>query len=303
MRLLNSVAVVMLVCMGTHASAADLFPIYELAKGKATKEKIQAFLDAGEVEVGPYSFASGRVDYLQQFPETKMCSCVDKANGFEVTNTEIRFRCDYECWYLPQLAGAPLGPVDDLNQVAEKRIVSIPNRLFVLRVLYVDSSSLVVRDQDENRVGSVSCSVLRPREKMRRCGAAGGGDTGYLLEILPSTKRERMLSDVKAELTGLPSYRCKSLLYNLNSFNCSFRVFMGPPAKRPRRYTEVFYVGESMKQRAIEVAKVLSGTIGEVEVLRWPGAWDYDVVVVVGDEKRPTAAENGPPSNGSGVRP
>jgi len=58
-------------------------------------------------------------------------------------------------------------------------------------------------------------------------------------------------------------------------------VFEGPPAKKPRVVSEVFFT-TGYESEAKEIAEALSKVIGPVVPAPWPGEWAFDVVVVVG---------------------
>jgi hypothetical protein len=108
-----------------------------------------------------------------------------------------------------------------------------------------------------------------------------GSSTPLLLQTIPGAKNTALYETVKKALQQRTGRDCPFL-------------FEGQPAKKPRTVSEVFFVGKGNEDAARGVARQLEPVIGKVEVKEWPGSWDYDVVVVVGDTVAKSATPAGP---------
>jgi len=107
-------------------------------------------------------------------------------------------------------------------------------------------------------------------------------DQAVAVEFVPGAKDRALFDAVKARASRPPSASGPVDPLQL------YLLFEGPPAQTPRVASEVFYV-EGAAEHAQEVAEALLPLIGPVRPKPWPGgAWDYEVVVVVGSRRAGT---------------
>jgi hypothetical protein len=138
----------------------------------------------------------------------------------------------------------------------------------------------------EVMIASASWEIGYSRESrsgafLRACRTAGSDRTctwehtdWRAVQVIPGAKDAALFDAALAALRGRVSDHCTPL-------------FQGPQARTPRSVSEVFYATPDARDQAKGVADRLKAIIGPVEPKPWPGAWLYDVIVVVGD--RPAA--------------
>ena len=94
-----------------------------------------------------------------------------------------------------------------------------------------------------------------------------------LTQIIPGAQDQALFEAVRRDLLRAPpvNEECPA-------------VFEGPPARKQRVESEVFFASPAAEVEAKKIAERLKPVIGPVEVKPWPGAWQYSVVVVVGSK-------------------
>lgn len=140
-----------------------------------------------------------------------------------------------------------------------------------------DSESPRRRESVDFKLVLVSSDALLvtrgPARWLARDCAAGGRCAvprfkGLLVQVIPGAADRGLFESVRGALQRAQG---------------DFAVFQGAPAKKPRVESEVLYT-EGHRSDAEAIARQLAPVIGPVTPAPWPGAWDYDVVVVVGSK-------------------
>lgn len=168
----------------------------------------------------------------------------------------------------------------------------------------ISASSLVGKCQGSTESFSVSIDGLAPgvvTYRLTRCdgdqcvtrpvaawGAPHGSreDTGggFLLELIPGSADRTLFDAVQQRLQTAFADEWQAAGSRVLPL-----LFVGPPARKARTQSEVFYAKES-KAAAEAAANLLAPVIGPTTVQPWPGEWDYHVIVVVGDKSIGTHA-------------
>lgn len=134
-----------------------------------------------------------------------------------------------------------------------------------LEVELVSPGVLVYRDNGKRRV----VSACEPGAGPLRCVRGS-----QLVQVVPGAADHALFERVKGALASLDLPAAA--------------LVEGAQATRPRVQSQLYYSTSgdepAAKALATSLAKSLEPLLGAVEVQPWPGAWDHDVVVVVGSE-------------------
>lgn len=285
----------MLPLRAAHAGtpAALPRPLLSVA-APATKAALLEFIGAGVVvdagddndlmlwPDGKASVAIGELYRGDAMTSLECPSVGPKAGTWSMAGNSVRLTGSMRCTIQHSQNGGPVPP--------EKFAA---DETFTLRVRQASPDALVFdvqKSQAEHRVlGAGSLWVVGPcatpaGQSLRRCEAQfhpSSTEYSYLVEVLPGAKSRAPVDAVEAVLRAAP-------------LEYVFGLFEGPPAKKQRETTEVYF-REGFEAQARAVAGALAPVIGKVEAKPWPGAWDYDVIVVVGETLAPGAAAAGHP--------
>jgi hypothetical protein len=186
-------------------------------------------------------------------------SCDERkpAPRWTVTADSFQWTCDVVTWGGPQID-------EDGEPAKVQRPLSVVKTTFRYRVKAVSRDVLVMESREHGR------QVLLLSEN----GNPTGGDL-TLVELVPGSPDRALFEKVKARLVKEPGLSVCPVL------------FEGGPARDPRTTSEVYYARPEAKDTAEELAELLKPVLGKVEVKPWPGAWDYDVILVVGKAAAP----------------
>ncbi len=269
-----------------RAEGEAWLPTYSLKDGKPTNERILSFLKGGvawrdfsEIQLTSDGKAKpiggGYSDH-----GSLLCVC-QPPNSFVVAKSRIEFACQYHC------TAHQSGNVDP-NLYPPKEISNSWTR-FSLRPMFVSDEAMMYQDQDKNRWLVTDCSPVSDEPGIRRrCQfhSLGNPDYLFLIELIQAAESPSLLEAARNRLQQTPA----------GNVRASGILVHGNVARRPRTGSQVFYVvnkgasEEKVCKAAKEVAVLLAPVVGEVEVEKWPGEWDSDVVVVVGAAKRTSSS-------------
>lgn len=207
--------------------------------------------------------SKGEVSYEFGF-ETNQERCLEKPRGrFAVTASAIELTC--------MVVHVPLLSVDDDGAPVPFTPTGGTWTTFRFQVKLVSADLLVLQSPEQQRI------VLHAARDAG--GTAYSGGPAVLAELVPGSADTALFAQVTDRLTHAPEDGFPSVV-----------LLQGPPAREARDTTEIFYASEDGREAAEELAALLQPLIGGVTPKPWPGAWDHDVVVVVGKKPAPMPA-------------
>ncbi len=278
-----------------HAAtpAASPRPVLNVAT-PSTKADLLRFigdgvvLDAGddnELTLWPDGKASVSLAELYRGDAMTSLECPtvgQKSGTWSMAGNSVRLSGSMRCTIQHSQMGGPVPP--------EKFVA---DESFTLHVRHASPGALVFEIQKAQAEHSVfgagvlwvvGACATPAGQPLRRCEAharSSSNEYSYLVEVLPGAKSRAPVEAVEGALLAAPIKALSGL-------------FEGPPAKKQRETTEVYF-REGFEAQARAVAEALAPVIGKVDAKAWPGAWDYDVIVVVGETLAPGAAAVGHP--------
>lgn len=274
----RAISIAVLVAAGS-ALPADKHPIHALPK-KATKQEVRELLKGGmalsrgalEDRTGYLFGRDGRATFSTYGVPSFECA---RPEPYRLEGNALRFDCS-----LVEKGG-------DSSVISKKR-VSFVLELEMLApdvlVYKEDLSSLTGKQKPPERFWAVTST----KESNPQVSLSFAGAEEVRVELMPGAN-DRTLFDKVRNLARGVSADGKSKAEIPPAFKYAF-VFEGPPARTERVRSEIFYAGDRQSESE-EIAKALEPVLGRVTVRKWPGEWDYDVIVVVGT----AAAQEGMP--------
>jgi hypothetical protein len=259
------VAAALLFAVASSAKAESPLPIYP-ATAKPTPGALAEFLSGGVVldREGTYiTFSADRsADYTEpdwvNLGSPPVCACEKAKFGVNPDNGTVEISaCTLRC--------------KEAEPVAKK---------FKFKLLMASKDFWVYRDEGGLRVAVDHCERLGNPGVARRCVArvmtAAKGN--FIVEVIPGAAERAFFDKARERLSGAAS--------EYKELRQGAVLVEGPPAKTPRTVSEIFYANDQAASAAL-VARALEVVLGPIDVRPWPGKSDFDVIVVVGDQRAP----------------
>jgi hypothetical protein len=244
---------------------------------KPTAERIRQFF-AGGVSIGESFYESGGSARVSAAGSPSVnCS---PPGRWQLTADSIGFACETQ-----MTAGdGTVFPGKRYEESLKVRLVSPEVLVFdrEITAYHGRSVSRAVVLVDEN------CEPTSGKGVARSCAAPLGLGMSsirdrVLIELMPGSADATLWTQLASHLRGLPADGAPGVF------------FEGPRAREKREVSEIFFVGEKNEAVASELASTLAPILGPVAIKPWPGDWDYDVVVVVGEKRAPARASAAAP--------